>query len=54
MSDPLEEKTSITVKPEVTFLEDLFKEIASGKLRIPRFQRPFVWKPDDMLSLFDS
>jgi len=50
----MEEKSSTVVKPEVMFLEDLFKEIAAGKLRIPKFQRPFVWKPDDMLSLFDS
>lgn len=54
MSDGLDESNSTTVKPEVTFLEDLFKDISAGKLRIPRFQRPFVWKPDDMLSLFDS
>lgn len=42
------------VKPEVVFIEDLLNDIASGKLRIPKFQRPYVWKPSDMLSLFDS
>jgi len=42
------------VRPEVVFVEDLLEEIARGKLRLPRFQRPFVWKPSDMLSLFDS
>lgn len=42
------------VKPEFTLIEDLFREIEAGKLRIPHFQRPFVWKPENMLSLFDS
>ncbi|WP_437899732.1 GmrSD restriction endonuclease domain-containing protein [Sorangium sp. So ce124] len=42
------------VKPEVALLEDLFGEITAGKLRIPRFQRPFVWRPEDMLAVFDS
>ncbi len=42
------------VKPEVVFIEDLLDEIAAGKLRVPRFQRPFIWKPSDMLALFDS
>ncbi len=42
------------VKPEVVFMEELLDELHSGKLRIPRFQRPFVWKPSEMLELFDS
>lgn len=42
------------VKPEVIFIGDLFDEIAEGKLRVPQFQRPFIWKPSDMLALFDS
>ncbi len=42
------------VKPEVVLSDELFDEIKSGKLRIPRFQRPFVWNPTDMLDLFDS
>lgn len=41
-------------KPEVVFIEELLDEIARGNLRVPRFQRPFVWKPQDMLDLFDS
>lgn len=44
----------ISVKPEVTLLGDLLAEVAAGRLRIPRFQRPFVWRPEQMLSLFDS
>lgn len=44
----------ITVKPEIMFLEQVLGELASGKLRVPKFQRPFVWRPDQMLDLFDS
>ena len=43
-----------TVKPEVVFMEELLEDINKGKLRVPRFQRPFFWKPSDMLSLLDS
>ena len=43
-----------TVKPEVVFMEELLDEINKGKLRVPKFQRPFFWKPSDMLSLLDS
>lgn len=39
--------TTVTI-PEVLRLA------ASGKLRIPHFQRSFVWDADDVLSLFDS
>lgn len=42
------------VRAEVVFIEDLLEEIAQGTLRVPRFQRPFIWEPSDMLNLFDS
>jgi uncharacterized protein with ParB-like and HNH nuclease domain len=42
------------VKPEVVFLEELFEEIKQGKLRSPRFQRPFIWNAEDMRKLFES
>jgi Protein of unknown function DUF262 len=29
-------------------------EMAAGRLRVPKFQRPFVWRPEQMLNLFDS
>lgn len=45
---------SFVVKPEVTLLEDLFEEIKNGRLRSPRFQRPFVWTLEDMRKLFES
>jgi hypothetical protein len=42
------------VKPEVTFIYDLLKEIQKGDVRIPGFQRPFVWRRDQMLELLYS
>ncbi|GAA4239995.1 DUF262 domain-containing protein [Actinomadura meridiana] len=44
----------ITVKPEVLLMEDLMTLIDDGTLRVPRFQRPFVWRPQQILDLFDS
>ena len=49
-----EMQTSTTVKPEVVFIEDLLSDIGNGQLRLPGFQRPFVWKPVDMRLLLDS
>ncbi|SCE85126.1 Protein of unknown function DUF262 [Micromonospora haikouensis] len=51
MADHAEEST---VKPEVLLLEQLLDEVAAGRLRVPRFQRPFVWRPDQMIDLYDS
>lgn len=42
------------VKPEIFFVEDLIDQVAAGALRVPKFQRPYVWKPVDILDLFDS
>ena len=39
---------------EVVFLGKLIEQIAAGKVRIPRFQRPFVWKQEDLHQLLDS
>jgi len=46
--------SQVNVKPEVEFLGDLFSQITAGKLRVPRFQRSFVWRPEQMRALFDS
>lgn len=54
MNNEFELQTQATVKPEVVFIEDLLDEVQSGQLRVPRFQRPFVWSPEDMRQLFDS
>ena len=42
----------VEVRPEVVFLFELLQELAQG--RIPRFQRPFVWRRDQMTDLLDS
>ncbi|MEV5570207.1 DUF262 domain-containing protein [Spirillospora sp. NPDC052269] len=44
----------IDVRPEVNLLETYLGDVRKGQLRIPKFQRPFVWRPDQMLDLFDS
>lgn len=49
-----ETETPTTVKPEIILLENLLDEIKSGRLRVPKFQRPFVWRPEQMTDLFDS
>ncbi len=41
-------------RPESWLLEDTLESIGRGTLRVPRFQRPFVWRPEQMLELFDS
>lgn len=45
---------SVAVRPEVVFLSELLEELTSGSLRIPRFQRPFIWRRDQMTDLLDS
>ncbi len=50
MPDPM---SSISA-PQIIPIYDLIDRVASGELRIPRFQRPYVWSPEDMIGLFDS
>lgn len=42
------------VKPDVVFIESLLDEIDDGTLRVPKFQRPYLWNPKQMKKLFDS
>ena len=42
------------VLPEVVFLGRLVEQVAAGKIRVPRFQRAFVWKQADLHDLLDS
>lgn len=44
----------VEVRPEVIFLSELLEELVTGKLRIPRFQRPFVWRRDQAISNWKS
>ena len=52
MSDGSQKRTE--VRPEVVFLGNLVERVAAGKIRVPRFQRPFVWKQPDLSLLLDS
>ena len=42
------------VVSEVVFLGKLVERIVSGKIRVPKFQRAFVWRQSDLHSLLDS
>lgn len=42
------------VKPEIVFIYDVIHNIEEGELRIPKFQRPFVWCREQMVDLLDS
>lgn len=35
-------------------VEELLRKVLAGELRMPRFQRPLLWKSDDVLKLIDS
>lgn len=48
------DKKRTEVKTEVVFLGKLVERVTEGKLRIPKFQRPFVWRHEDMRALLDS
>ena len=48
------EQTRTEVNPEVVFLGKLVDRLSEGKIRIPRFQRAFVWNHRDMINLLDS
>ena len=42
------------VVPEVVFLGNLVERIVSGRIRVPRFQRAFVWRQVDVHQLLES
>ena len=52
MSDGRQKRTEVV--PEVVFLGKLVERVAAGKIRVPRFQRNFVWKQPDLYTLLDS
>ena len=52
MPDSRQKRTE--VRPQVVFLGKLVELVASGKIRVPRFQRAFVWKQPDLSALLDS
>ncbi|MCY4658880.1 MAG: DUF262 domain-containing protein [Acidobacteria bacterium] len=52
MPDGNQKRTEVV--PEVVFLGKLVERVAAGKIRVPRFQRAFVWKQPDLGTLLDS
>ena len=52
MSDGRQKHTEVV--SEVVFLGKLVERVAAGKIRVPRFQRAFVWKQPDLGALLDS
>ncbi len=42
------------ITPQVIHLVDLLKRAREGRLRVPKFQRDFVWRRQDIVDLFDS
>ena len=52
MSNGTQARTEVFT--EVVFLGKLVDRIVAGKIRVPRFQRAFVWKQPDLHALLDS
>ena len=42
------------VMSEVVFLGKLVERVVAGKIRVPRFQRAFVWRQEDLHALLES
>ena len=47
-------KKKIDPRPEVLRIEELVNRVKDGDIKLPKFQRPFVWKKKDILKLLDS
>jgi Protein of unknown function DUF262 len=45
---------SPVVKPETYQIFEIVRDAVAGRLRIPNFQRSYVWRRDQMLELLDS
>jgi len=41
-------------KPDILRIEELVRKVKSGDIKLPKFQRPFVWNKKDVLKLLDS
>ena len=41
-------------KPDIQRIEEIVTSVKDGYVRLPRFQRPFVWKRKEVLRLLDS
>ncbi len=47
-------KHSMIPSPEVVHLTTVFRRIQNGEIRIPAFQRGFVWEEDQIIKLLES
>jgi hypothetical protein len=47
-------RASIFDVPAVPRLQTLLEDVRNGRMLIPRFQRPFIWKDEQRLLLLDS
>ena len=52
MSDGRQKRTEVV--SQIVSLGWLVERVAAGKVRVPRFQRAFVWKQPDLSALLDS
>ena len=52
MPDSRRKRTDVVT--EVIFLGNLVERVVAGKIRVPRFQRAFVWSQADVRQLLDS
>jgi Protein of unknown function DUF262 len=43
-----------SARPDIISLDVLLNDVDEGRVRIPRFQRPYVWTPQMMRELFES
>lgn len=41
-------------KPDIQRIEELVTSVKNGDIKLPKFQRPFVWKRKEVLKLLDS
>ena len=41
-------------RPEVERIETLVRLVKDGHIKLPKFQRPFVWTKQNILDLMDS
>lgn len=46
--------TSGGLTTRTSFFKDLIADVARGEIKVPQFQRPFVWKVEQALELLDS
>lgn len=50
----MREHVPAIVSHSLVFIDDLLRDVEQGRIRIPRFQRGFVWKPSQILELLES